>query len=174
MFAVLSILIGFILLFWGGVIGTSVGFFGERVANIPSMIIGGVLIIFGMLIFIATKSNDSEEKNQEKQEKFDGTKDINDDRYKIFLTKKYAIEKNDVLNKFICNEKLFGTVEEALNYAMLCDEKNEKLQKNPVTKPEICDSTCPNCGAEIYHSDSQCWKCSALYEANSTWKPIRK
>jgi hypothetical protein len=44
-------------------------------------------------------------------------KDLSNDAYKIYLVKKYEIEKNDVLSKFICNDKLFATVDEALEFA---------------------------------------------------------
>ena len=44
-------------------------------------------------------------------------KDLTNDAYKIYLVKKYEIEKNDVLSKFICNNRLFATVDEALEFA---------------------------------------------------------
>ena len=43
--------------------------------------------------------------------------DLSDDAYKIFLTTDFEIQKNDVLEKFVVDEKLFGTVEEALKHA---------------------------------------------------------
>ena len=43
--------------------------------------------------------------------------DLSDDAYKIFLTKKFSLEKNDVLNKYVVNERLFDTVEDALAHA---------------------------------------------------------
>ena len=42
---------------------------------------------------------------------------LSDDAYKIFLTKEFEIQKNDVLEKFVVDEKLFDTVEEALEHA---------------------------------------------------------
>jgi hypothetical protein len=54
---------------------------------------------------------------------FSGDKSLDNDSYLIFLTKKYAIEKNGVLDKFICAEKLFNNIEEALGYA-------DELEKN--------------------------------------------
>lgn len=44
-------------------------------------------------------------------------KNLSNDAYKIYLVKKYEIEKNDVLAKFICNDRLFATVDEALEFA---------------------------------------------------------
>jgi hypothetical protein len=43
--------------------------------------------------------------------------DLSDDAYKIFLTKEFNIEKNDVLQSFVVTEKLFDTIEDALVYA---------------------------------------------------------
>ena len=62
------------------------------------------------------------------------TGDINDDAYKIFLTKKFNIEFNQALNKYIVGDKLLNNMEEALEYA---DEINknqieiEKTNKQP-------------------------------------------
>ena len=48
---------------------------------------------------------------------FDKEKHISRDAYIIYLIKKYSIEKNDVLSKFICNNKLFSSLDDALDYA---------------------------------------------------------
>lgn len=44
-------------------------------------------------------------------------RELIDDSYRIWLVKKYDIIKNDVLNSFVCNNKLFTTIDEALNHA---------------------------------------------------------
>lgn len=44
-------------------------------------------------------------------------KNINEDSYRIWLVSEYSIKKNDVLNSFVCDGKLFTTVDEALNHA---------------------------------------------------------
>lgn len=48
--------------------------------------------------------------------RFMGEMSVDNDAYKLFLVKKYNIEKNTTLDKFVANEKLFGTVEEAIAY----------------------------------------------------------
>ncbi len=48
--------------------------------------------------------------------RFMGEMSADNDAYKLFLVKKYNIEKNTTLDKFVANEKLFGTVEEAIAY----------------------------------------------------------
>lgn len=46
--------------------------------------------------------------------RFMGEMSVDNDAYKLFLVKKYNIEKNTTLDKFVANEKLFGTVDEAV------------------------------------------------------------
>ncbi len=45
------------------------------------------------------------------------SRDLTSDAYKIFLVKKYKIEKNDSLGKMVVGERLFDTIDEALVYA---------------------------------------------------------
>ena len=52
---------------------------------------------------------------------FDGDKSLANDSYKIFLVKKYGIEKNDALGKIICQGKLFDDTEQALKHAAQID-----------------------------------------------------
>ena len=44
-------------------------------------------------------------------------RDLNSDAYKIWLGKQYGITKNDLFDKYECDEKLFATLDEALDYA---------------------------------------------------------
>ena len=48
---------------------------------------------------------------------FEGNSSLNEDAYKIFLSKKYGIEKNEALGKIVCGDRLFTTIDEALNFA---------------------------------------------------------
>lgn len=45
------------------------------------------------------------------------TPDLTTDAYRLFLVKKYKIEKNDALGKMVVGERLFDTIDEALKYA---------------------------------------------------------
>jgi len=67
------------------------------------------------------EQSDVEQTNQSNQEPshigFSGEKVLTNDGYKIYLVKKHAIEKNDVLGKFVCSERLFDSIEEALAFA---------------------------------------------------------
>jgi hypothetical protein len=48
---------------------------------------------------------------------FDGERDLKNDGYKLWLTSRYDIKKNDVLGSYVCQERLFPTVDAALEYA---------------------------------------------------------
>ena len=44
-------------------------------------------------------------------------RNLDSDAYKIWLGKQYVITKNDLFDKYECDEKLFATLDEALDYA---------------------------------------------------------
>jgi uncharacterized protein YbjQ (UPF0145 family) len=48
---------------------------------------------------------------------YDGTTDLAEDGYKIWLTQQFKIKKNDALGGLICDSKIFQTIEAALAYA---------------------------------------------------------
>ena len=43
--------------------------------------------------------------------------DLSSDAYKIYLVKKYQVEKNHALAKFICRDRLFESIDQALQHA---------------------------------------------------------
>jgi hypothetical protein len=60
-------------------------------------------------------SSEPQEKVQKVNLKFqNGDKDLANDSYKIYLIKKYSFEFNDVLKKYIFEDRLYGSVDEAL------------------------------------------------------------
>jgi hypothetical protein len=74
---------------------------------------------------------------------FSGDKDLANDGYKIYLVKKHKIEKNDALGKFICNERLFNSIDEALAFAdSLENSANEVISIPEIPEiPELIDGT---------------------------------
>ena len=50
-------------------------------------------------------------------------RDLTSDAYKIWLVETYEIKKNDVFEKYVCNEKLFETLDDALIYANSLEEE---------------------------------------------------
>ena len=67
---------------------------------------------------------------------FSGEKKLSNDGYKIYLVKKYGIEKNDVLGKFVCSERLFESIDEALVFADSLEE-HENIEVSIPDVPEI-------------------------------------
>jgi len=71
---------------------------------------------------------------------FEGERTIHNDSYKLFISQKYNIQKNDLFKKFVCNEKLFETIDEAIAFAIeledqLLKEKEqaeERLRKQQI------------------------------------------
>lgn len=58
----------------------------------------------------------------QKEKSFIGERIISNDKYKLFLIDKYNIKKNDVLNQYVCDEKLFTSVDEALSHGASIEE----------------------------------------------------
>lgn len=46
-----------------------------------------------------------------------GEKSLGNDAYRLFLLKKYGVSKNDVLNQFVCDNKLFNSIDDVFDYA---------------------------------------------------------
>jgi len=70
---------------------------------------------------------------------FSGEKVLTNDGYKIYLVKQYKIEKNDVLGKFICDERLFDSIDEALVFASSLESPagETSLKPVPIEIPEV-------------------------------------
>jgi uncharacterized membrane protein YhaH (DUF805 family) len=77
-----------------------------------------------------------------KPNEFNGERSLTNDAYKIFLSKKYNIKRNDLFNKFeVNNSKLFETLDEALFFTFneefkLFDEQDELLKLDNLTQAE--------------------------------------
>jgi hypothetical protein len=112
--------------------GNVFGMADEVLRNYWPMMAASVAAIFfgGFLIF---KGNEEENNNsntnpiQNKSSSvstltFNGDKSLTNDAYKIYLVKKYGIEKNEALGKFIVSDKLFNSIEEALSYTSGVEE----------------------------------------------------
>lgn len=62
-----------------------------------------------------------------------GEASLSNDSYKIYLTKQYEINKNELLNQYICDDKLFPDIDSAINYAhereLIWIERREKQRE---------------------------------------------
>jgi hypothetical protein len=67
--------------------------------------------------------------------KFNGNKDLSNDAYKLYLLDAYSIKKNDVLEKFICMDKIFPTVDEAIAFAAVEEKRiDDELEKQEIER----------------------------------------
>jgi hypothetical protein len=65
---------------------------------------------------------------------FLGEKSLGNDSYKLFLSKKYGINKNEVFEKYVSQEKLFDSIEEALKFV---NDIEVRLDKELAEEKEI-------------------------------------
>ena len=94
-------------------------------------LIGGAIAVIGVFLIFKGDNDKSQINNSSPTtvnptslnfSGFTGDKSLDNDAYKIYLSKKYTIEKNDALGKIIVKDKLFGSIEEALRYADECEK----------------------------------------------------
>ena len=93
---------------------------------------------------------------------FDGSRDLDNDAYKLFLSKKYDIQKNDVFAKFVCQEKMYPTIEEALIYAHSLEQESVAIQKSK--KLDDGQIECSKCGGKNSAESTECRYCSYKLE----------
>jgi hypothetical protein len=124
-------------------------YFPMMAASVAAIILGGFLIFKGN-----EEENNSSNTNPIPNKSssvptltFDGDKSLTNDAYKIYLVKKYGIEKNEALGKFIVGEKLFNSIEEALSYVSGIEEtpissqsQNTDIQNDNHQNRKIIDS----------------------------------
>ena len=67
-------------------------------------------------------------------------RDLDSDAYKIWLGKQYSITKNDLFDKYECDEKLFATLDEALIYAHDLEVQNSALEKPAAIDYELVEA----------------------------------
>ncbi|MBN8448872.1 MAG: hypothetical protein J0M13_07690 [Candidatus Accumulibacter sp.] len=117
---------------------------GKSVHNIGKMderrnhlMIASLLVIVGVVLFAfgstgRTKSATSvaspapvSDNEDYKNSRYNGERNIASGKYQLFLTKKYAIEKNATLEKYVVEDNLFETLEQALEF---CDNKEKQAE----------------------------------------------
>ncbi len=62
------------------------------------------------------------------------SRSLEEDSYKLFLSGKYSIKRNDVFEKYVCADSMFDTLEDALKYADVLE--SAKINE-PETEEEI-------------------------------------
>lgn len=93
---------------------------------------------------------------------FDGNRDLNNDAYKLFLSKKYDIQKNDVFGKFVCQEQMYPTIEEALIFAHDLEQESTAIRKSK--KLDDGQIECCKCGGKNSSDSASCRYCGYKLE----------
>jgi hypothetical protein len=110
-----------ILIFiWGalfGWIGVAIAQ-NKGVSSAAGFWLGAFLGPIGLVI-VALLSPPREEQPQQPvtPQKFEGERTLANDAYKLWLTARYSIKRNDVLDSYVIGERLFPSVHAALEYA---------------------------------------------------------
>jgi len=122
---------GVLIIAWivSGVIGLV---FGAIVDKLGAGFFLGLLLgpIGWIIVFLLPRDTQTQVANAESTPASKPTssrpeRDLDSDAYKIWLGKQYNITKNDLFDKYECDEKLFATLDEALIYA---DEMEIRLE----------------------------------------------
>ena len=155
---------------FGGVVGLEVpGMIGGagRVMNLPTVLIGGVLFLAGIILFSLADSSPSVSERSVATPTFVGEANLTNDSYKIFLTKQYRIERNQALEQFECDGKLFDNAKTALEHAhdLYLDFKKSQASYE-----------CPKCRGSLgpgpVEKIVQCWGCGLRFWQG--WIPQRR
>ena len=64
-------------------------------------------------------------------------RDLTSDAYKIWLVETYEIKKNDVFEKYVCNETLFETLDDALVYADSLEAEKRSSEEIEAEKERV-------------------------------------
>ena len=118
--------------------------------------------ILALILVIVLKPNEVEEVAEEL--KFLGDRDLSNDAYKIFLSKKYDIQKNDVFSKFVCQENMFPTIDEALIYAHDFEQQAVAIKKSKLLDGGQIE--CCKCGGKNPAESHECRYCSYKLEVH--------
>lgn len=82
---------------------------------------------------------------------------------------------NPFLQVFVFRQEYTQELEERLNLSV-GEDNVERLGGNisqRATQPTDVNASCPNCESLINDASESCWKCKAIFDFSSTWKPIR-
>ena len=121
---------GFLIIAWivSGVIGLVLGAIVDKLG--AGFFLGLLLGPIGwIIVFLLPRDTQTQVANAESTPTSKPTssrpeRDLDSDAYKIWLGKQYNITKNDLFDKYECDEKLFATLDEALIYS---DQKEREI-----------------------------------------------
>jgi len=100
--------------------------------SILALVIGVFLVIFANKEENEALSKLANNRPASTLSGFVGSKDLSNDAYRLYLTKKYDVEKNSTLEKFSCGGAVFENLESALEYACKLDSNRPKVIVNVI------------------------------------------
>lgn len=96
-------------------------------------ILGAAFSVLALIALIAIPKLEKESnRSQIKREditQFKGDPDVRSEAYQLYLTKKFNIEKNTVLEKYVVADQLFNTLEDALKHTDILNKELEEHSK---------------------------------------------
>lgn len=127
----MSLLLG--LLVVGALFG-AVGFLiaqNKGVSTVAGFWLGAFLGPFGLIIVaLLNPTERAAMKAVRRSDDFSGTPDLSRDDYKLWLTERYEIQKNEVLDSYVVGQKLFSSIEAALEYAHRQEEEESAFRQD--------------------------------------------
>ena len=128
--------------FIGGMIGSSVNRFGVGLLLGILGPIGWIIVLLLPRDPVPQTSSVSNASKDNKTQVIDApeTRDLTDDAYKLYLAKKYSIERNEAFQKFVCDNKMFDSMDSALSHADSLEtislEAQERLKREQEAEAE--------------------------------------
>jgi hypothetical protein len=96
----------------------------KNIKKLTGFLYGFSMGPFGLIIVaLLSPHNNSHFDSYKKLE--DSQKNLNNDVYKLYLVQKYKIEKNEILDSFVCEGHLFKSRDEVMNFA---HDKQQKIE----------------------------------------------
>ena len=159
------------------------------------LIFFGIALVIGVIMFglgfVSNMSSSMPHQGQQEKtapERFAiNDRTLGNDAYKLYLTKHFKIEHNETLKQYVFDNKLYSSLDEALQaahdadlaqikrreeWAMKLAEARQSLSEPPPGANAVCPQR--DCGALVLNDDSQCWKCGADFTHPQGWKPLRR
>lgn len=107
---------------YGSIGGGNVANFDLMARRQNHVIVASLITLIGVIIGIFGKpisklSDGASSKTPSAEVKFEGERDLTSDSYRLWLSNKYGIERNDVFDRFVMGEKTFENLDDALQSA---------------------------------------------------------
>ena len=130
-----------------GVIGLLLGMIVDK--NAAGFLLGAFLGPIGWIIVFLLPRDSEDKKDSHSQSAQQSNipapppkdTDLSSDSYRLYLGKKYDIQRNDLFQQFECKEKLFESLDEAMVFAdELEKQEREKIEAdkaNPTYSPQF-------------------------------------